>query len=287
MRLRNGYLIAGAVWALFLAPAAAYVVLGAVAGVLWIFVLGDNPWPASLNWVIPVIGLVVFILTTASCIYVAHRYGRQREMEVVEGGPREWRKLLLWTLAPLALIAITAVSLWQRSMQQAEAIAGMEQRDAAFTELLNTRHEIAEVVMHRKEDGDFEAHVATSGGRPGPYRLMWQVNRTTYGEILFREEQDIEMGDEEDRLSIRIPIDAIAESYRDTILHGGGVLVDEPLEFALTLVPKIDGKEIQAWPDFERYRWEQGNSSLLSSMTTTFSVRFLVGQDGSIDYATP
>ncbi len=287
MRLRTGYLIAGAVWALFLSSAATYVVLGAVVGVLWLYVLGDNPWPSALDWVIPVIGLVVFIFTTASCIYFAYRYGRQREMEAVEGGSREWMKLLLWTFAPLALIAIIAVSLGQRSIQQAEEIAGMEQRQAAFTELLNTRQEIVEVFMHRKDDGDFEAHVATSGGRPGPYRLMLQVNRTIYGEILSHEEQSIEMNDDEDVLTIPIQIDAIAESYRDTVLSRGGVLVDEPLKLALTLVPEINDEDIQEWPDFERYRWEQGNSPLLSTVTTTFSVRFLVGQDGRINYSPP
>lgn len=286
MRLRNGYLIAGVAWALFLAPAAAYGVLGAVAGVLWIYVFGDNPWPAVLDWMIPVIGLVVFILVAACCIYFAHRYGRQREGEAVEGG-REWRRVLLWILAPLALIAITAAGLWQRSIQQAETTAELEQRQAVFTALLNTRHEISELVMHEKQDGDFEADAATSGGRPGPYRLMWQVSRTTYGERLFRDERNLEMGEEEARLTIQIPIEKIAESYRDRILSGGGVLVDEPLTFALALVPELDDVEIQAWPDFERYRWGQGNSPLLSSMTTTFSVRFIVGQDGKIDYLAP
>lgn len=74
MRLRYGYLLAGVAWVLFVAPAAAYVLLGVVAGALWLYVLGDNPWPSITEWVLRTTGLVVFVSIAAGCVQVAYRY---------------------------------------------------------------------------------------------------------------------------------------------------------------------------------------------------------------------
>lgn len=287
MRLRNRYLLTGVAWALFLAPVVTYFVLAIVLGVLWLYVFGDNPWPASLDGVILIIGSVVFISTVACCIYLANRHGRELEVEADVDGPRERRKVLLWGLAPLALIVITAVFLWQRSVHQTEAIAETKGREAAFTELLNARHIIAELIVHQTYGDYFEAHVETSGGKPGLYSLFWQVNSKLYGEILSREEQHIEMDHEAGVVTFEISIDELARRYRDTILNGGGVVVDEPFELIVTLQPSIDEEDVEAWPSFERYRWEQGETPLGSSMTSDFPVLFRVGKDGTINHSTP
>lgn len=282
MKLRNGYLLAGVAWALFLAPVVTYFVLASVLGALWLFVFGDDPWPAAIDWVIPIIGLVVCISTATCCIYLAHRLGRQREIEAVVAGPQERKRVILWFLAPMALIAITAVLFWQRSVNQAEEIAAMDQSEAVFTDLLNTRHTIAELFVYRTDSGDFEASVATSGGRPGRYSLLWKVISMTYGEVISREEPQVEVGDTNAGLSFEISIDALARRYRDTVLNGGGVVVDEPFELVVTLQPVIEA-DIEAWPEFERYRWEQGETPLQSSMAVDFPVFFRLGLDGSID----
>lgn len=287
MRLRNGYLLAGVVWALFLAPVAAYGVVGLIAGVLWLYVFGDNPWPAATDWVIPVIGLIVFVSVTACCIYLARRYGRQQEIEADGDTAREWRTVYLVTMVPLVLIAITALSFYQRSVHHAEAIAATDQRQAVFNDLVRTRHTISELVVRRTDDGDVEARVAMSGERQGAYRLLWKVNSMIYGEVLSGEVHNLNLGVEGDELNFEIPIDEIARSYRDTILNGGGVAVDEPFELVVTLLPEIDGDDIEAWPAFERSRWEQGDSPLRNSVTTEIQVRFRVGRDGTIDHSTP
>ena len=260
-----------------------YFVLASVLGALWVFLFGDDPWPEAIDWVIPIIGLVLFISTATCCIYLAHRSGRQREIETVVGGPQEGKRVVLWALAPMALIAITAALFWQRSVNQAEEIADMDRREAVFTDLLNTRHTIAELVVYQTDGGDFEASVATSGGRPGPYSLLWKVNSMTYGEVLSREEQQVEMGNAELGLSFEISIDALARGYRDTVLNGGGVVVDEPFELVVTLQPVIGEADIEAWPAFEIYRWQQGETPLQSSKSVDLPVFFRVGLNGSID----
>ena len=287
MRLRYGYLLAGFAWALFIAPAAAYVVLGVVAGVLWLYVFGDNPWPSITEWVLPTTGLVVFVSTAAGFVYVAYRYGRDREIKAGKDGGREWRKVLFLALVPLGLIAITAVAFWQRSIHQAETLAAMQQHEAVFADLLNTRQSISELTARAMDGGDLQAILATSGGRSGPYRLRWRVNSMTYGEILSDEKQDVEIGSAREELTLEILIDDLAESYRDRVLKGGGVLVDEPFELVVTLVPDVDEQDIEAWPPDERYQWDQGVSPLLSIMSLEFPMRFTVSRDGTINYPAP
>ena len=287
MKLRHRYLLAGVAWALFLAPVVTYFVLALVLGVLWLYVFGDNPWPASLDWLVLVVASVVFISTAALSIYLAYRYGREREIEAEVDDPRQRRRVLLAGLAPVALIAITAVFLWQQSVDQAEAIAEADSRETAFTDLMNGRHTIAELGLDRNGGGDFEARVETSGGKPGPYSLRWQVNSMPYGEILSHDDQDIEVGREAGGTSFEISIDELARSYRDTILNGGGVFVDEPFELVVTLQPIIDEGDVEAWPAFERYRWDQGKTPLTSSMTIDFPVLFRIEEDGTINHSTP
>jgi hypothetical protein len=183
----------------------------------------------------------------------------------------------------MALIVVTTVLLWQHSVHQAEAIAAMDRQEAAFSDLLNTRHTIAELVVNRTDGGDLEARFETSGGRPGPYSLLWQVSSMTYGEVLSQEEQQVVLGDAAGALSFEISTDALARRYRDTVLNGGGVVVDEPFELIVALQPAIDEEDLDSWPSFERYRWEQGETPLRSSMTVDFPVFFRVALDGSID----
>ena len=38
-----------------------WIVAGAAAGALWIFVFGDNPWPASVDKILPVLLVIVFL----------------------------------------------------------------------------------------------------------------------------------------------------------------------------------------------------------------------------------
>lgn len=287
MRVGNGYLLAGVAWALFLAPVAAYGVVGLLAGVLWLYVFGDDPWPPATDWAIPFVGLIVFISVAACCIYLAHRYGRQKEIEA-DGAPRrEWRRIYLVTMVPLVLIALTAFSLHQRSIRQAEAIAATERQQAVFDDLLKTRHTISGLDLRRTHEGDVEARVTMSGDRQGRYRLHWQVNSTVYGEVLSGELQNLGLDLEGGELDFEVPIVELARSYRDTILDGSGVAIDEPFELVVTLFPEIDADEAEAWPAFERYRWERGDSPLRNSAAAEFQVRFRVGHDGTIELSAP
>lgn len=287
MRLRSRYLLLGVSWSLLLAPATAYAVLGVIAGALWIYVYGDNPWPAFADSIIPVVGLAAFTTTAAVFICFAYSYGRQREVAGKGDDPGERRTVLLLTLAPLALLAIASIDFWQRGMRQAEATAELDWRETAFNELLNASHRVARLTAHQTVGNDFEVAVTSSGGQAGPYRLFWKVQDMVNREVLAEDADDLELGAEAVEFSLEISIGELANGYLNAILSGGGVFVDEHFELVVTLEPVIEEQDLEAWPSYARDQWERGESPLRSTAAMQLPVQFGVGIDRTIDFSTP
>lgn len=289
MKLKHGYLLAGVFWALFLAPIVAFGAIGWFAGVLWLYVFGDSPWPAATEPALLVIGIGVFFSVAACCIYLADRHGRRREATVDADTKKERRRVFVLGTAPLVLIAITVFFQYQRSVDRAEVRAVSQQQETAFEDLLNVRHGISELVIGQTDDGDWAVHVSTIGERNGAYRLHWTVNAMIYGEVLSGDVHDVDLDAESDALAFSVPRNELAIRYRDDMLNGngGGVLVDEPFELVVTLIPEFDADAVEKWPAPERRRWENGGSQLRSIMTRKFPVQFRVEYDGAIRFPTP
>jgi hypothetical protein len=55
------------------------VATAGLAGVLWIFVYGDNPWPAYLDQLAPIFMGTVFLGTWLGLIWTAYRWGQRQE----------------------------------------------------------------------------------------------------------------------------------------------------------------------------------------------------------------
>jgi hypothetical protein len=57
------------------------LVFGAFAGVLWLFVFGDKPWPQGTETVISVLFVLVFLALWAGTIALGYRIGRRLERD--------------------------------------------------------------------------------------------------------------------------------------------------------------------------------------------------------------
>ena len=70
---------------LFLLPSAmvaflvAIVVIGTGAGVLWIFVYGDNSWPESSGTALMSLAVIASVATLAFLLFTGYSYGKNRE----------------------------------------------------------------------------------------------------------------------------------------------------------------------------------------------------------------
>jgi hypothetical protein len=61
MKKRYIYTILFGIPGFMISALIAWIVAGTAAGALWIFVFGDNPWPASVDKILPVLLVVVFL----------------------------------------------------------------------------------------------------------------------------------------------------------------------------------------------------------------------------------
>jgi len=105
MKKRYIYSLLFAIPGFFIALIAALVVFGAGAGVLWIFVFGDNPWSPAIDTILPVISLAVLVAAWAATAIVGYFYGKG--MEDVAGLNKTHVLISVGaTIAPIAVIVI-------------------------------------------------------------------------------------------------------------------------------------------------------------------------------------
>jgi hypothetical protein len=284
MRLRRQYLIAGIAWAVLLGPLAAFLLFGFAAGASWLWLFGDDPWPAATQWVLPLIGLIGGVVAALACIIVAGSYGRKREALFPANRHGERRKVLLLTATPLVLAAFLGAKVWWEGREYSEAMALATQREAAFAALVGAKHKIAGLTLDSSAEGTFRATVQLAGERERDHRLSWRVVDRGFGAALATGERIIRLQPGARAVEIAFTLDELARSYKAKVLNGaGGILVDEAFQLELSLMPVLSESERQELPPGERHRLATGDTSLRADMSTEFPVRFMIRGDGSIE----
>src|SRR5512140_394019 len=81
MKRRYIYSILFGVPGLVVALIAAVMVFAATAGVLWIFVYGDNPWPRAVETVLPIFFFAVLLGVWVTIIAAGYYIGKRREQD--------------------------------------------------------------------------------------------------------------------------------------------------------------------------------------------------------------
>ena len=64
---------------LFVSGIISLFVFGASVGVLWLFVFGDNPWPAFVDTFLPIVWVLTFTVFWAGCIAMGYHVGKRLE----------------------------------------------------------------------------------------------------------------------------------------------------------------------------------------------------------------
>ncbi|MCH8926460.1 MAG: hypothetical protein IH924_10070 [Proteobacteria bacterium] len=106
MRLAALYALVGLVWGVLLGGLAAWAVMATAAGVSWLYLFGDDPWPEAVGWAIPLAGLAAFLGALALCTALGLRSGRHAE----RGEPAEARRRRVQGIRLLALGLLLAAA---------------------------------------------------------------------------------------------------------------------------------------------------------------------------------
>lgn len=278
MKLRHQYLAVGILWALLLAPLAALSATGFAAGASWLWLYGDNPWPAGTETVILLVGIAAGIAVAALCILFAWRYGIGREPNTQTDRTR----LLIAGAAPVAIALLLGARIWIDGRSYSQAMARAAQREAEFVTLSADVQKIAGLNMPPEKNGAFAAGVHLAGKRKGSYRLKWQITSTSFSEPLITGNQHLDLYGGVSEKQIRFSLNELAEGYRKHLSKPGNVLVDEPFRLSVLLQPSLSEMEKKSLPPGEQYRLDTSDSPLLSEKSIDFPMRFSIHSDGTV-----
>ena len=73
------YAIIGGAWGPVLGVVAGLAVTVFAAGVAWLWLFGDDPWPQAVSWVVPLIGADAGLVVFVACLVIGIRHGRNLE----------------------------------------------------------------------------------------------------------------------------------------------------------------------------------------------------------------
>lgn len=265
MRLRSLYLLVGFVLGSLAGIAVAFQVFALAAGVSWLFLFGDDPWPAGVETYLIAIPLAAGLATLAVGLWVGYAAGRRSESAPrPERARRRGYGLLLGGFALWLIVGFLAS--WQAERQTAARTTAAVQ-EAGLADLRRTRHVITGIsVADYSDDGDEALRVtlALAGTRRGAYRLTWRLDETLYDATLSSGERRLDLGPEAPPLDLTFEPARLARRYRATVLDGrpDKVLVDGVFRLRLWLEPVLAEDERQALPDREIANLERGLSEL-------------------------
>jgi F0F1-type ATP synthase membrane subunit c/vacuolar-type H+-ATPase subunit K len=262
MRLRTLYLLVGLVLGALAALAVMIQVFALAAGVSWLFLFGDDPWPAGAERYLFGVSLAAGLATLGAGLGIGYTLGRRYESAPrPERARRRGTGLLLGGLALWLLVVV--LGLWQQERQSsARAVAATE--EAAYGALLEARHVITGVSVTGAGAEELRLSIELAGARSGTYRLAWRLEDSLYDVTLLSGQRRLELGAEAASADLAFEIPILADRYRETVLEGRSdkVLVDGAFRLQLSLEPLLDDEERQALPAREIGNLERGFSDL-------------------------
>ncbi len=279
MRLRTLYALVGTVIGAGLGVLAAYGVVIVGAGVSWLFIFGDDTWPAYTAWVIPGAGVLGGIIVWSAAAFVAARYGRRHENAAPEAVTRQRRfaYLLLATGVLFDVMLVGAVVANHRQQDAAREL-GSAQR-VWFAEFLAGRQNIDAIEVRRQDgQGVIAVTLQIGGTNAGDHRLEWLVRETLYKKVLAEGETALRLTRGRQNTALSLDAKALAATYHRLALGGAdaNVMVDEDFVFEARLVPMLDADTRDRLPRNERQNLDNGYSELIVTGDAPLPIRFIL-----------
>jgi hypothetical protein len=273
MKLRYVYGLAAVVWGVLIAAVVMIQVFGWVAGVSWLYLFGDDPWPDSARWYLTAIPLAAGGVAFIASVVVGYMQGRL--WETSRRPDRASRRAYAMLFAGLGfwLAAGSAARLYhdrQESARQASVA-----QEAAFVRLSADGRTIVSVEPVA-EDGVYRVRVETAGARAGLYQLLWRLEDTLYRTTLTEGDGQITLDEAQPGFELTFDRRAVAESYHEAILKSAAadVLVEQDFALVLILEPVLRPEELAAIPAREVENLRRGFSHLRHQTRAQIPVRF-------------
>lgn len=274
LQTRTIWTLAGGAWGLLVGLISALQAAGFLAGVGWLFIFGDDPWPEAANWVLlgltVIAGLIPLILLT----WLGRRLGIAFESESRQRLRTRRRGWFVFALAA-AGIAIGGAMAGAGALTERARRADREAAERQYAQLEQAAHRITRVALSGGPPPTVEVEVELDGTRTGEYVLDWRVRESVYDSTLAAGSRILTLPEGAATVDVAIDTATVRAAYRRSVLGGkGGAVVDEDFDLGLSLRPILTPEEAARLPDAEVRNLELGDSELVSVAREPFPVRF-------------
>jgi hypothetical protein len=268
-------MLVGAAWGALLGGFAAFEAIAFALGASWLFLFGDDRWPAGVGPIILTIGALVWLAGVAIGGWAGYRAGVRHEAgaPAAYGSARRRAHLWLgaWAFTVALLIALAATSAGRDRADRELAL----ERENRFAELVEARHRVERVAVDVSSPVLRVVTLHLMGEREGHYRLDWVLDDRTYRVVLEEGTRALALGSGGDTVRIRFEMATLRDRYLERVLSGArGVLVEEDFQLHLTLTPDLDESERASIPPREIHNLGLGESGLIFRETAPVPVRF-------------
>jgi len=274
VKTRTIWTLAGFGWGLLVGLVIALQTAGFLAGVGWLFIFGDDPWPEAANWVLLGLTAVAGLVPLVALTWLGRRLGIAFESESRQRLRTRRRGWFVFGLAAGGL-ALGAAMAWAGALTERAQRADREAAEHQYEQLVGATHRIEGVSVGGGQPPAVDVDVTLAGSRVGEYVLDWRLRELVYDSTLAAGSRILRLSEGEVRETVTIDTAGVRAAYDRSVLSGDArVLVDEDFDLLLTLRPILTSAEAARLPDDEVREFERGESELISSTTAPFPVQF-------------
>lgn len=277
MRIQTRWEIAGAIWGALIGGFLALWAVGAAAGIFWLWVYGDDPWPDSASvWIIGV-GVVVWIVS----IWAGWNLGKARGAIADERAGHSLKVARRAATRALLLAILAAIGAGYfftdlRAASEAQR-AESEDEESAYQQLLESRHTFRAVTATHDTAADaLHLTIGTAGQRAAPHRLTVRVTSSRLGENGWERAEVVSLGRGLQSLTRRVPLGNIKTLVGRSLFGDGQTRADADVVLTVKgrLVPIVSEALADSLPARVLRNLDLESSNLIDDVETTVTVSF-------------
>lgn len=277
--MRSLYALAGFTWGLILGALAGWSAMAFAAGVSWIFLFGDDPWPAAVDYAIPSIGLAVGLAVLTACALLGARVGAAAALGDTAVTRAKKRSGIVLLAAGWILIGALAALLASRVYQESQSAIRYTEQRSSFGQLLATRQTLVSLhVTPNPAEATFTLSIETQGQAGGAYRLSWQVQSPSYRVILAEGQTRLSLQPGDNKAEFAFDAHGLIGKYHEVAMNAAAAEaeVDERFKIELSLRLHLNDSELSRLPENEAHNLSISQSQLIDTRTFDFSAHFRI-----------
>ena len=279
MTLTRLYALTGAVWGLFIGALVGYGAMAVAAGASWLYLFGDSPWPASVEWIILASGGFTFAAAFVGCLWAGLRHGRAAERAGAKVAQVQRRRGVQLLGLGLGLILLLAAGLGAQTYMQDRARQTAAEQTAWFRHEVEGRQWLVSVRVKPAESGvAFDMSITIRGQHAGAHSASWRIRSSTYNAVLAEGKAELELTRGENRAALEVDAFDLIGKYHEVALDNADadVEVAESFRLEISLTPVLGDEDLARMPPHEAHSLSLGQSDLIETGSFAFPAHFRI-----------